>query len=227
MEPTTRKPLLHLTLTFVVALTLSVIVSLGGTQPVRADGYSGGGPPPWAPAHGYRNKHKHKHKKKHKRTYGHTDEAAHEHSESVDNAYPVIDVGVITGTCRREAVGAVLGGVAGGVIGHELGKGDNRRVATVAGAVVGVLVGSQIGRSMDEHDRYCTGQVLEQTPDRQVVAWHNPETRSEYRVTPVASYEREGRHCREYVTDATIDGRYQQLHGKACRTADGSWHVVN
>lgn len=225
MEPTTRKPLLLLTQSFVIALALGVIVSLGGTKPVWADGYSGGGPPPWAPAHGYRNKHKHK--KKHKRTYEYVDETAHEHKEPVDDAYPVIDVGILTGTCRREAVGAVLGGVAGGVIGHELGKGDNQRVATVAGAVIGVLVGSQIGRAMDEHDRYCTGQVLEQTPDRQVVAWHNPETRSEYRVTPVASYESQGRYCREYVTDAPVEGRYQHLYGTACRNADGSWQVVN
>lgn len=224
MEPKIAKPTVPFTKCLVIALALGILAPLGGTKSVWADGYSGG-PPPWAPAHGYRNKHKHE--KKSKAKYAYADETVRDHSDPASKGYPAIDVGILTGTCKREAVGAVLGGIAGGVVGHELGKDGNRRIATVAGAVVGVLVGSQIGRSMDERDRYCTGQVLEQAPDQQVVAWHNPETRSEYRITPLASYERQGRYCREYVTDATVEGRYQNQYGTACRNPDGSWQITD
>ena len=29
-----------------------------------------------------------------------------------------------------------------------------------------------------------------------------------------------------YITKATIDGKQQQLYGKACRQPDGSWELV-
>lgn len=32
-----------------------------------------------------------------------------------------------------------------------------------------------------------------------------------------------GRHCREYRTTATIEGRREALHGTVCRQPDGSW----
>ena len=78
---------------------------------------------------------------------------------------------------------------------------------------------------MDEADRYCTGQVLERANERQTVAWTNPDTRTHYQVTPVKTYESQGRYCREYVTYSEVDGRTQ--HGKACRQPDGSWQIVN
>ena len=35
-------------------------------------------------------------------------------------------------------------------------------------------------------------------------------------------------YCREYRGDATIDGSDgQPFYGKACREADGQWHIVN
>jgi len=32
--------------------------------------------------------------------------------------------------------------------------------------------------------------------------------------------------CREYTAEATIDGKPQQVVGRACRREDGSWQVV-
>ena len=33
--------------------------------------------------------------------------------------------------------------------------------------------------------------------------------------------------CREYTTDVIIDGRPQQMRGKACRQSDGTWRPVS
>lgn len=100
-----------------------------------------GGPPPWAPAHGYRREHS-----------GHP--TYHRHPQATYR-YST-DFGIGHGTCNRHAVGALLGGVAGGVAGAQIGKGDGKTAATIAGTLLGVLVGSHIGRSMDQADRYCT-----------------------------------------------------------------------
>lgn len=32
--------------------------------------------------------------------------------------------------------------------------------------------------------------------------------------------------CREYTAEATIDGKVQQMVGRACRRDDGSWQIV-
>lgn len=170
------------------------------------------GPPPWAPAHGYRDKH-----------------AAGEpgvdyapvlpwHGHDYHNDY------VRGGRCDRASLGAVLGGVVGGVAGSQIGKGDGRTAATIAGTVIGILVGQSIGRHMDNTDQQCTGQVLEHAPDHETVHWQDPDTAASYQVTPVRTWRsQDGRYCREYTTDATIGGRNSQLVSQACRQPDGSW----
>jgi surface antigen len=174
--------------------------------------HKGGGPPPWAPAHGYRRKHS-----------GH-----HPYYPRPQPAYPqAVDLGITSGTCNRRAVGAVLGGVVGGVAGAQIGRGDGKTAATIAGTLLGVLVGSHIGRSMDQADRYCTAQVLEQASDRQSIVWHNPEAQAQYRVTPLSTYTQQGQYCREYLTEAQVGNVPSQVYGRACRMPDGAWQITN
>ena len=99
--------------------------------------------------------------------------------------------------------------------------------ATIAGTLLGALVGSHIGRSMDQADRYCTAQVLEQVPDRQSIVWRNPEAATQYRVTPLSSYTQQGRYCREYLTEAQVGDVPSQVYGRACRMPDGAWQIVS
>ena len=174
--------------------------------------YKGGGPPPWAPAHGYRHKHGSGH------PYYPYPPPVYHHSA---------DLGIPYGTCNRHAVGAILGGVVGGVAGAQIGRGDGKTAAAIAGTLLGVLVGSHIGRSMDQADRYCTAQVLEQAADRQPIVWRNPEAEVDYRVTPLSSYTEQGHYCREYLTEAQVGGIPQQVYGRACRKPDGAWQIVN
>jgi len=125
----------------------------------------------------------------------------------------------------REQAGAVLGGVIGGVIGAEIG--DHRTAATIIGAVAGAAIGASIGRTMDESDRRRTAQVLETTPVGRAGHWINPDTGAAYRVTPTRTFDHRGTPCREYTVDARIGGRPEQVHGTACRQADGSWRVAS
>lgn len=174
--------------------------------------YKGGGPPPWAPAHGYRHKHGRDHYH-----YAHPQPVYHD----------AVDLGISYGTCKRDTVGAILGGVVGGVGGAQIGRGDGKTAATIAGTLLGVLVGSHIGRTMDQADRYCTAQVLEHAAERQSIVWRNPEAQAGYRVTPLSSSTQQGQYCREYLTETQVGGMAQQVYGRACRKPDGAWQIVN
>jgi surface antigen len=159
-----------------------------------------GGPPPWAPAHGYRRK------------------------RSGERVVYVAPCGIHTGTCSRELLGAALGGSAGGLLAAEIASGSDRTSAIVGGALLGVLLGGAIGRSMDQLDHRCVGQILEHAPSRDTVAWINPDSGAAYEVTPIRSYqEADGRYCREYQTTIAIDGKPERGYGSACRQPDGSW----
>ena len=71
------------------------------------------------------------------------------------------------------------------------------------------------------------GETLKSAPDGSTIVWNNPRTRTSYEVTPKASYEREdGRYCREFISNATVAGREQQVYGTACWQPDGSWEIV-
>jgi surface antigen len=197
---------------FIRLLTLILILAWSGYAP--AD------PPPWAPAHGYRSKHQ---------QYDHDDD------EVGDGGYyylPWLTRGyhsdyVGGGRCYREKLGAVLGGMIGGAAGSQIGKGNERTVATITGAVIGILVGQSIGRSMDRVDQNCTGQTLEYAPDHVRVSWSDPESGNRYAVTPLRTYPASAdRYCREYQTDAIIGGKRQQVYGTACRQPDGSWKMM-
>ena len=183
----------------------------GGVPPGQAKkGYyapvawTPGGPPPWAPAHGYRKKRR--------------------------GTYYVYDApyGVYQQTCWREDLGQALGAVAGGVAGYQVGKGHGKTAAVIGGTIIGAMIGGHIGRSMDDVDQNCIGQVLEHAPPSQTIVWQNPQNNGQYQVTPQPPYQDpDGRYCREYQTTAVIGGESQQVYGRACRQPDGSWQVVN
>jgi surface antigen len=164
----------------------------------------GHGPPPWAPAHGYRRKH-----------------------DRGRVAY-VAPYGISRGICDRTLLGAAVGGTAGGLIASEVSHGKHRPAAIAGGALLGILLGGSIGNAIDQLDERCVGQVLEHGPSERTVVWTNPDHHTAYQVTPTRTWEEEdGRYCREYTTTVRIDGRPQQAWGRACRQPDGSWERVS
>ena len=170
-----------------------------------------GGPPPWAPAHGYRRKYV---------TYlsrDHREVRIPESDLVLRSASGIVQ-------CNRDVVGAVFGGVAGAAAGSRFGKGGGNTAATVAGAILGALIGGNVGRAMDQVDQSCVGQALERAETGRPVVWRNPDNGGDYKVTPTGTYRTaDGRYCREYTTTVVIGGRSERAHGTACRQPDGSW----
>lgn len=127
---------------------------------------------------------------------------------------------------RNEHVGMGVGGALGGLLGAQVGSGTGQLAATAAGALLGAYLGGNVGRSMDEVDRIKAHRTLEGTPTGQSTAWRNPDTGHRYEVTPTRTYEESGRPCRDYTTEAWIDGRRETVRGTACREPDGTWRAV-
>ena len=129
----------------------------------------------------------------------------------------------------NEQGGQVIGGVLGGVLGSQVGKGSGRTAAIIAGTVAGALIGGSVGRTMDETDRMKAQNAFEYNRSNEPTSWRNPDTGNAYTVTPTRTYtsQSSNQSCREYTTDAVIDGRHETIVGNACRQPDGTWKSVN
>jgi surface antigen len=174
------------------------------TAPLAPDAYAG--PPPWAPAHGWRSKHDPYYIGYSGRQWGN-------------------DYGILGGRCNRQAIGTVLGGAVGGAIGSTVGRGEDRLVGIILGTVVGAVIGNQIGKGMDEADRGCIGHALELGTDRRTVRWVNPDNGWNYGVTPLKGFSRNGMQCREYRLDVNGRGMRESLIERACQTGGGAWRA--
>jgi len=138
----------------------------------------------------------------------------------------------------KQDVGVITGGAIGGLIGSRFGGGNGQVLASVGGAIAGAAIGGMIGHSMDKTDRLEMQQALEDNKTNQVTRWKNPDNGATYTMKPTKTYYPKKRHykhrrtvkapgpCREYHMTATVGGKKQQVYGKACRQADGSWKVV-
>lgn len=170
----------------------------------------GHGPPPWAPAHGYRRKVGHGH---------------HYMFDSFDfGRAPSFDLG----GCNRDVIGMLMGAAAGGYVGSNIGKGSGQLAAVGAGVLLGGLLGREFGESLNHTDPACMGQFMESTPSYQTVQWQNPDTGSRYNLVPSEAYQDEnGQYCREYQAEVTLNGQVQKTYGTACRQSDGQWKLVN
>lgn len=127
----------------------------------------------------------------------------------------------------KQDIGTFVGAGTGAFVGSQIGSGTGQLAAVAIGALLGGYVGGSIGQDMDELDRYRTQQALEYSPTGSSVAWNNPDTGVDYSVTPTHTYDSHAGPCREYTTEAIINGQAETVYGTACRQADGSWQAVN
>ena len=127
----------------------------------------------------------------------------------------------------HEDVGTVTGGVVGGLLGSQFGGGGGKIAAAAGGALLGAIIGGSIGKSMDRQDRMMVANALEKAPTGKDVHWTNPDTGNSYDMRATRTYYVREQPCREYTTRAIIGGKSEQIYGKACRKADGSWQVVS
>lgn len=137
---------------------------------------------------------------------------------------------VLTGCASdptKEQVGSIIGALVGGFIASELvpEAGRDRDNAIGLGVLFGAGIGQSIGRTMDEVDRMRIDDALEYSPTRRSTSWRNPDSGNQYTVTPRRTYQRTRTHCRDYSVEAWVDGRYERIHGTACRQANGRWQT--
>ena len=127
----------------------------------------------------------------------------------------------------KEDVGTLVGAGTGAYVGSQIGNGTGQLAAIAIGTLLGGYVGGRIGENMDELDRRRARDTLETSPTGTPVAWQNPDSGIDYTMTPTRTYESSSGPCRDYTTEAVIEGRAEVVHGTACRQADGTWHTVN
>jgi surface antigen len=187
------------------------------TVVVDGPAYRRGGPPHWAPAHGYRHK-----QRQHWRRHEWHDTAPWHYGGGHYGSYRTAP----GGGCNSSLLAGVIGGATGAVIGSQVGGGTGRLAATAAGTLIGAIAGIGIGETLD---RDCIARTLEHAPDGGTVRWqHGPATLQPWQATPTATYQAtDGRYCREFIGTATVGGQPQQVYGTACRQPDGSWEIVS
>lgn len=125
----------------------------------------------------------------------------------------------------QEQVGMIIGGALGGVLGSEVGGGRGRTAAIIVGTLAGAAIGGAVGRSMDETDRLKTALALENVRTGVTSTWRNPDTATQYAVTPTRTVETASGPCRDFTVDAIIGGERDTVFGTACREPDGTWTI--
>lgn len=127
----------------------------------------------------------------------------------------------------KQDIGTVIGAGAGAAAGSQIGDGTGQIVAVALGTLIGGYIGGSIGKSMDDVDRMKMNRALETQPTGQAYSWQNPDTGYDYTVTPTETYQSDTGPCRDYTTEAVIDGNREVVHGTACRQSDGRWVAMN
>lgn len=127
----------------------------------------------------------------------------------------------------KQDIGTLAGAGAGAAVGAQVGGGTGKLAAVAIGTLIGGYIGGSIGKTMDDVDRMKMNRALETQPTGQSYSWQNPDTGHDYAVTPTETYQRESGPCRDYTTEAVIDGRREVVHGTACRQSDGRWVAMN
>ncbi len=143
---------------------------------------------------------------------------------------PLILLSGCTGS-KNTIGGAALGGIAGGIAGAQIGSGTGRTAAIIGGTLAGASLGGYIGSyldRMDRQDRHKLNNALETEPTGTTTSWSNPDTGTDYEVTPTRTYQqaRSERYCREYTTEVIIGGKREEAYGTACRRPDGVWEII-
>lgn len=119
--------------------------------------------------------------------------------------------------------GVIAGSVIGGVVGSHLGRSP---LMVLGGALLGGYLGGQVGRDMDEMDRIRMARTLEQTPSGRTAHWVDADGK-EWVMMPTRTYRDYGRVCRQFRTTVYMGGQPRSAVGRACRTPQGIWKIVN
>ncbi len=133
------------------------------------------------------------------------------------------------GALNKEDVGTAVGAVGGGLVGSAIGGGAGKVIAVVGGTLLGGILGNTVGRSLDNADRAAYDAASQRALERgERQSWRNSHTGHHGVIVPKTSYTNdEGQLCRKYTQTIYIHGKPHTGYGRACRSSDGTWQIVN
>ena len=123
----------------------------------------------------------------------------------------------------KETGGSIIRGATGALIGSQFGgPGTSGQLVGVAlGAMLGGALGGEMGRRLDAKDRELADSTaryaLEHRADNQYSTWRNPNNNHSGRFVVTRTEETSNLVCRDFVHTVIIDGRKENVHGRACR----------
>jgi surface antigen len=191
-------------------LICALAIGLGAPNSAEAGHRRDQGPPPWAPAHGYRHKHEKRHHVpvyQHKHHHKHHSQRIHHHHFHHRHDRHDIRWRVAADRWKfHQRESAIIAGVVGGALGSLL---SSSAMAAVSPRAVSPRAVSP---------RHAPSGHW--APPHAAPA---PSFFSSDGGQPASSR----RYCREFSRDALISGRPREIYGLACWQPDGSWEVVS
>ena len=76
-------------------------------------------------------------------------------------------------------------------------------------------LGRRVGNNFGQKDRREFGTALESNSTGNTSNWTNPDTNSDYSVTPTRTYQQGDRPCREFTMNANVNGKPEKVTGTA------------
>jgi surface antigen len=121
----------------------------------------------------------------------------------------------------KAQMGAMGGAGVGALIGQAIGR-DTK--STLIGAALGGTLGYIVGNEMDKYDREQLRNVFETSVSGQSVAWVNPNSRKEFRVTPEPAFQGPNNQpCRKAEVEMIRNRSTESITG--CRNNVGNWVI--
>jgi hypothetical protein len=189
-------------------------IAIAAPDPADAGNRRDKGPPPWAPAHGYRHKHE---KRPHVPSYHHTYHHKHHHFRHRHDRHEIRWRVPVQRWRFHQHESAVIAGLVGGAIGSLL---TSSAPAALSPQFPGPWAAPRHPAPSPSFSFRGDGQP----PSVSSLEGSQP--------PPFFSLDggqppSPGRYCREFSRDALIGGRPQEIYGVACWQPDGSWEVVS
>jgi surface antigen len=145
----------------------------------------------------------------------------------------------MTGISRRHAISSLLAATAAtatSLLALHAAQADTPGTGTPeksSGTPSGTKPGAsglkaQLTPGDREMNRKCIDKTLSEAPKGKTWSWKNPKSGNSGTVTPTSPPQRQaGQTCRTFDETVTLkDGRSEQISGRACKKADGSWEIA-
>ncbi len=129
------------------------------------------------------------------------------------------------------AIGVISGFVLGGVLGYQmLGSGSSRMLFAAAGAAGGAYGGKLLAERLTQYDKTAMHDTAYNTltsgTTGETATWQNANTGTHGSITPTRTFlDTQGRICREYDAQVSVEGQIVQGRETACKTDAGHWVV--